>query len=90
MSQAKVDQYKEYKKNRKEILEKEKRRKNRNRIISWVVAVAIVGGLGGAVGVSVYNSYQAKLEAMPDYTSNTGFIVRDWCGIQTADVEVTE
>lgn len=90
MSQAKVDQYKEYKKNRKEILKREKRRRTRNRVISWVVVIVIVGALGGAVGVSMYNSYQAKLAAIPDYTTSTSFIVGDWCGIQTADAEITE
>ncbi|MGN0298202.1 MAG: hypothetical protein ACI4C1_03285 [Lachnospiraceae bacterium] len=90
MSQAKVDQYKEYKKNRKEILAKQKKRQQINRILSWAAAIVILGGLGGAVGVSIYNSYQAKLAALPDYTSSTSFIVSDWSGIQDADNMVSE
>lgn len=90
MSQAKVDQYKEYKKNRKEILAKEKRRKTRQKVFSWVLVVAVLGALSGAVGVSMYNSHQEKLAALPDYTSETGFILNDLCSIQQVEADVTE
>lgn len=54
MSQEKVDRYKEQKKNRKEIMAKEKREKMlRNLAVGLVVVVLL-----GWVGVSGYNAYQ--------------------------------
>ena len=55
MSQAKVERYKEEKRNRKTIIEKEKRKHKLNLFIGGIVAVA----LAGWIGVSGYNMYQA-------------------------------
>ncbi len=52
MSQKKVDQYKEYKKNREQILAKEKRVQKIWRIAGIVVAALLVLWLG----FSIYNS----------------------------------
>lgn len=49
MSQEKVNRYKEEKANRKQILEKEKRRKNMMKICAAVVALALVCWLGYSV-----------------------------------------
>ena len=62
MSQKKVDEYKEYKKNRKEILAKEKKAKQRNKVLAIIATVAIIGG----VGYGVFYTY--KTETAPDIT----------------------
>lgn len=46
MSQAKVDKYKEEKKNRKAQMEKEKRRKKMWKILTPVIAIAVVAMIG--------------------------------------------
>ncbi len=52
MSQEKVNKYKEQKANRKEIMAKEKKQKNRMKLACGIVALVLVGWLG----YSVYNS----------------------------------
>ena len=56
MSQAKVDRYKEEKRNRKETMAKEKRKHTLSVIAGSLVAVV----LAGWIGVSGYNMYQLK------------------------------
>ena len=46
MSQKKVDEYKKFKANRKEIFAKEKRQKKLQKIMAVIVAVLVVGGFG--------------------------------------------
>ncbi len=68
MSQAKVDRYKEQKKNRKQIMKREKMENTIRKCV--VVAVAIV--LIGWIGYSAYGSYtsnQPKQTAEVDYTA---------------------
>lgn len=86
MSQKKVDQYKEYKKNRKEILAKEKRKRLAGKITAWVILIAAAGGLTAAVGVSIHNSYKAKEAAKPNYAM-TDFGIPDYASIRQADEE---
>ena len=62
MSQKKVDEYKKYKANRKEILAKEKEAKQRNKVLAIIATVAILCG----VGYSVVYTY--KTETAPDIT----------------------
>ena len=52
MSQAKVDRYKEEKKNRKKIMAKEKRMRIAGYIVGCLVAVGIIGWAG-------YSGYSA-------------------------------
>lgn len=75
MSQAKVDQKKELKANRKKIVAREKRQRIAAMVCGWVVLIAVVGW----AGYSVYNSYEqnkpmetiyANLDAINDYTSS--------------------
>ena len=80
MSQAKVDKYKEYKKNRREILAKEKRKKKMEKIAGWAILVVLVAALGTAVGVTIYNQHQANLAALPNYTVSEK-VVADMAGI---------
>lgn len=56
MSQAKVDRYKEEKRNRKAIIAKEKRKHTLNMLAGGIVVVVIAGW----IGVSGYNMYQAS------------------------------
>lgn len=72
MSQAKVDRYKEHKKNRKKEMKKAKRRKRLGAAIGVVVAAALVVW----IGISGYKNYQSNipiataeinLDAIDDY-----------------------
>lgn len=56
MSQAKVDRYKEEKKNRKKTMAKEKRLHLLAIVCGWVVVIA----LAGWAGVSGYRIYESK------------------------------
>lgn len=84
MSQAKVDRYKEYKANRKEIIAKQKRKQQMTKIVIWVVAILLVCGV---VGFGVYAGIQAREDfynSIPDYTA-TGQLFSDMVGIFAED-----
>ena len=75
MSQAKVDRYKEEKKNRKKIMAREKRHRIIGYIAGCIVAVCIVGW----AGYSGYRAYEnnkpvetiyANLDAINDYMTS--------------------
>ena len=83
MSQAKVDKYKEYKKNRRENIRKEKQQALIRKIAAWAVVAVIILGVGIAAGVSIYNSYRARIAAMPTYSSSS-FALADYAGLQEA------
>lgn len=92
MSQAKVDKYKDYKKNRREIIKREKRKMFLTKVLIWVVVAVVVVGISAVMGVSFYSSYQAKLASMPSYKT-TSFMLSDYAGMQEtdeADEAVTE
>ena len=86
MSQKKVDEYKNYKKNRRENIKKEKRKERLTMAAMWGAVVVFIACVGGAMGVSIYNKYQAKQAALPTYGS-TSFILSDMAGIQKEDTE---
>lgn len=86
MSQAKVDKYKEYKKNRKEILAKEKKKKKIEKVVGWTALVVLVAALGTAVGVSIYNQHQAYLASLPNYTVSEK-VIGDMTGILDEETE---
>lgn len=67
MSQAKVDRYKEEKKNRKQIMAKEKRNHKLAVMAGWLVALAIVAW----AGVSAYNIYENNKPMETIYTDLT-------------------
>ena len=58
MSQRKVDRQKEYKKNRKQILAKEKRQRRFGKFIAYLCVLLLAGG----VGYSVYNKLVPEKE----------------------------
>ena len=80
MSQKKVDEYKNYKKNRRENIKKEKRKERLTMAAMWGAVGVFIACVGGAMGVSIYNKYQAKQAALPTYGS-TSFILSDMAGI---------
>lgn len=73
MSQAKVDRYKEEKKNRAKIMAKEKRQAAAWKIGGTVCALALCVWLGSSVYSTVTNRGAQETEATPavSYTVNT-------------------
>ena len=65
MSQAKVDRYKEEKKNRKQIMAKERRKRIAAYTVSGVIAVAIIGW----AGFSGYRAYESNKPMETVYTN---------------------
>lgn len=75
MSQAKVDKQKEYKKNRKKIIAKQKRRSKIAKWIGYLCLVCIIGG----VGFSFYLKFNPAPEA--DSSAFYNLIATDSYGI---------
>ena len=75
MSQAKVDKQKEYKKNRKKIIAKEKRKSRAVKWIGYLCLICIIGGVG-------FSFYQ-KLNPAPEDNTSTFYnlIATDSYGI---------
>ncbi len=67
MSQAKVDRYKENKKNRKEMIAKEKRANMLRAFAGGAVLVVLLGW----IGVSAYDMYQANQPLETIYVDTT-------------------
>ena len=65
MSQAKVEQYKKDKANRKKIMAQEKAKRTAEKVCAWVILLALVGWAGYA-GVDYY---QSKLPVKSVYTN---------------------
>ena len=86
MSQEKVNQYKEQKANRKELMAQEKRKKARTKLIAIVVAVIVAVGAAGAIGLTIRNEYKAYIDSLPSY-STTSFVLPDEAGVLNTDAE---
>ena len=89
MSQEKVEKYKQEKVHRKENVEKAKRKKKREKLIAWIVAIVLCAGIGAAVGVTLYNEYQAQLAARPNYERDE-MILSDLTGVLEESEEAAE
>ena len=89
MSQKKVDQYKEYKANKKKILKREKIKK---KLIDWCVYIAILvigtAVLTAAVGQIMYK-YKRYQASKPDYTVSEKKI-EDLAKVLTPNTKETE
>ena len=86
MSQAKVDKYKEFKQNRKENLEKEKKTKKRNSMI-WKIVIGVLAlALAVALGITAYNAINKRIQARPDY-DRSELIINDIAGILEEEEE---
>lgn len=74
MSQAKVDRYKEEKKNREKIMKKQKRQAFLLRLAGTVVAIVLVGWIGFSVYQKVQgdvsHTYAVKTDVMDDYLNS--------------------
>ena len=68
MSQQKMDAYKEAKKNRKEIIAKEKRQKKAQKILWTVIPFILAAAVLAAVVITVINVIKAN---QPDYSAYT-------------------
>ena len=84
MSKEKVERYKQEKANRKAILAREKKKKFWTKVACIVVAIAIVVGIGVAIGYSAHNSYKKYLASLPDY-NRTSLVISDFTGINSTD-----
>ena len=75
MSQAKVDRYKEEKKNRAKIMAREKRDWFLMKVCGAVLGLAIVGWIGGSVAYNVTHKNDTvqteEVQEKPTYTVNT-------------------
>lgn len=74
MSQAKVDRYKEEKRNRKEIIAKEKRKRTLNKIAGWLIALALIAW----AGFSAYGIYKDNQPMETIYTDLSA--INDYLG----------
>ncbi len=88
MSQQKVDKYKEFKKNRKEELEKERKSKKRTETIWKVVGLVVAAGLVVALAITGWNSFSNWKQAQPIYTRDE-LIIGDIAGISETEEETT-
>ena len=81
MSQAKVDRYKEEKKNRKQTMKKEKR----NRVLARTVGVVIAAAIVCWIGFSGYSYYQEKKPTTKTEISMTA--LNDYLGSLSTDAD---
>ena len=77
MSQAKVDQHKLEKANRKKTVKRQKMARLCGKIVACAVALAILAGIGSSIYSAVEakrpaETYYADLTALEDYTANLG------------------
>lgn len=80
MSQAKMDKYKEYKKNKKQILAKQKKKKLFDKILIGIVFAVVICGLVAALGVTFRNMYRDYVESQPNYQVSS-YVLDDLSGI---------
>ncbi len=86
MSQEKMDKYKEYKKNRKEILEKEKKSEQRRKMFGWAFTGLLALALVVALGITAKNAIQDHKNALPVYDRNEA-VIYDVAGILDEETE---
>lgn len=92
MSQAKVDEYKKYKQNKKKILKSEKRKKIAAQVIVRLIGILILAGvifLVSLKGIDMYKSYQ---DSKPVFNTDS-YVLGDLNGIdeeETTEEETTE
>ncbi|MCH5333769.1 MAG: hypothetical protein J1D89_07410 [Agathobacter sp.] len=95
MSQAKVEQYKKDKANRKQIMRKEKLQRAAGKVCAWAILLAIIGWAGYS-GVSYYLSKQpvqsiyADLSAMMNYIDGLDSEESAETDTETGNAEGTE
>ena len=88
MSQKKVDEYKEFKKNRKANLEKERKAKKRAEQIWKWVGIALAAALVVALAITGWNAVSNWKQAQPIYTREE-LVIGDIAGISETEEEST-
>ena len=86
MSQQKMEQYREFKKNRKEILEKQKRGQKIRKWIGIGIAGLIALGLVVALVITGINEISKAIQARPQY-ERTEYVVGDVAGVLESETE---
>lgn len=86
MSVEKVNKYKEEKANRKEILEKQKKKEKAVRAAVIAGGILVVALIVGAIGVTIRNERKAYLNSLPDYNA-TSLVVGDMAGVLNEETE---
>lgn len=86
MSQAKVDKYKDYKKNKKKILKKQKRKDMAEKALAYGVGVALLAVVMAWIGSAAISQYQSYLASRPDY-SRDEYVLSDLSGILETETE---
>ena len=86
MSQQKMEQYREYKKNRKEILQKQKRGKAVRTWIGIGIAGLIALGLVVALVITGINEISRWSQARPQY-ERTEYVISDVAGVLESETE---
>ena len=89
MSQEKVDRYKEYKKNRRDIIEKEKKQKQRSALLWKVLGAVLALGIVAALGITLFNAIRTRAQAAPDYNRDN-MVVQDVVGLWTTEAPTTQ
>lgn len=82
MSQAKVDKYKEYKKNRKKNIAKEKRQEKLAGFVTVGIFLIVILAVALSLGKSFSNSFGKSKESLPgyDYVAED-FVLEDYAGV---------
>ena len=89
MSQEKVDKYKEQKARRKELVEKERKKRRLGRLAAILILVVVIAGVGTGIGFTIRNQYLKIQAAKPD-NSNTSLVIQDMAGLLNDLPEYTE
>lgn len=89
MSKAKVEEYKNYKKNKKKILAKERRKKVAAGVIGKLVLFLVIAGILTLVCIKGIDMYADYVASRPDYSTN-GYVLGDMCGINESETEAEE
>ncbi len=86
MSQQKMEQYREFKKNRKEILEKQKRGQKIRKWIGIGIAGLVALGLVVALVITGINEITRSVQARPQY-ERTEYVLADAAGVLESETE---
>ncbi|MBQ9156539.1 MAG: hypothetical protein IJ137_07145 [Eubacterium sp.] len=77
MSQEKVDRRKEYKKNRKQIIAREKRNNQLGKLAAYLCLIAIIGGVGFSAYKKVNPTPQPDASAFYSLTATDSYGILD-------------
>ncbi len=88
MSVEKVNQYKESKKNRKQEIEKQKKKAATSRIVTWVVIIAVLVALAVGLVITVVNQVKASASTDTQPYAYSSYELMDYADIEgTASTE---